>query len=60
MSKQRFTTRIDADVLAFAARLAADERRSVTAIMEIAVIEYGERRGLSLAPQQASDDEPPT
>ncbi len=46
MPKQRFTTRIDEEVLALAQRLADSERRSVTSLIEIAVLEYAQRRGL--------------
>lgn len=48
MSKKPFTTRLDTEVLALAQRLAESERRSVTAMIELALIEYAERRGLSL------------
>ena len=44
MAKKSFTTRLDEDVLALAQRLAEEERRSVTAILELAVIEYGAKR----------------
>jgi hypothetical protein len=42
--KKPFTTRIDEGVLAVAQRLADAERRSVTSMIEVAVLEY-ERRG---------------
>jgi predicted transcriptional regulator len=45
MSKKPFTTRIDEEVLALAQRLADAERRSVTSLIEVAVLEYGARRG---------------
>ncbi|RWH58163.1 MAG: ribbon-helix-helix protein, CopG family [Mesorhizobium sp.] len=46
MPKKPFTTRLDPSVLALAEQLAAAERRSVTAVIELALIEYAERRGL--------------
>jgi len=46
MSKKPFTTRIDEDVLALAQRLADDERRSVTSLIEVAVLEYAANRRL--------------
>lgn len=48
MAKKPFNTRLDGDVVALAQRLAASERRSVTAIIELAVMEYAERRGVEL------------
>ncbi|WP_408903841.1 ribbon-helix-helix protein, CopG family [Rhodopila sp.] len=42
MVKKPFTTRIDEDVLLLAQKLAAAERRSVTALIEIAILEYAE------------------
>jgi len=47
MGKKPFTTRMDEEVLALAQRIAADERRSVTSLIEIAVLEYSARRGVS-------------
>lgn len=44
MTKKPFTTRLDRAVLALAQQLAKSERRSVTAIIELALIEYAERR----------------
>lgn len=46
MPKKAFTTRLDADVLALAQRLAEAERRSVTSVLEVALIEYARARGL--------------
>ncbi|MER8512945.1 hypothetical protein NKH47_08325 [Mesorhizobium sp. M1060] len=46
MTKKPFTTRLDPSVLALAEQLAVTERRSVTAVIELALIEYAERRGL--------------
>jgi hypothetical protein len=48
MGKKPFTTRIDEAVMELAQRMADAERRSVTALIEIAVIEYAERRGEAL------------
>jgi hypothetical protein len=45
MSKKPFTTRIDEAVLALAHRLANAERRSITSLIEVAILEYGERHG---------------
>ena len=45
MGKKPFTTRIDEEVLALAQRLADVERRSVTSLIEVAVLEYASRRG---------------
>ena len=45
-TKKPFTTRLDPSVLAMAEQLAAVERRSVTSVIELALIEYAERRGL--------------
>ncbi|TIQ03827.1 ribbon-helix-helix protein, CopG family [Mesorhizobium sp.] len=46
MPKKPFTTRLDPSVLALAEQLAATERRSVTAVIELALIEYAERHGV--------------
>jgi hypothetical protein len=46
MSKKPFTTRLDPAILALAQKLAEVERRSITAVIEVALIEYAERRGL--------------
>ncbi len=55
MGKRPFTTRIDEAVMELAQRMAKAERRSVTALIEIAVIEYAERRpeSLSVSPSEA-------
>ena len=45
MVKKPFTTRIDDEVLVLAQRLADAERRSVTSLIEVAILEYAERRG---------------
>ncbi|TPL38879.1 toxin-antitoxin system HicB family antitoxin [Mesorhizobium sp. B2-4-6] len=52
--KKPFTTRLDPSVLALAERIADTERRSVTAVIEIALIEYAERRGIKKP--EVSDD----
>ena len=49
MAKKPWSTRLDEEVLALAQRVADAERRSVTAVFEVAVIEYAERRGIRLA-----------
>lgn len=46
MTKKPFTTRLDPAVLELAQQLAVAERRSITAILEVALIEYAERRGI--------------
>ena len=57
MGKKPFTTRIDEEVLAVAQRLAVTERRSVTSLIEVAVLEYGARHGVRPPPR---DDTPPS
>jgi hypothetical protein len=42
MAKKPFTTRLDEAALALAQRLAAAERRSVTSIIELAILQYAE------------------
>lgn len=49
MTKKPFTTRLDPSVLALAQQLAKTERRSVTSVMELALIEYAERRGIKIS-----------
>lgn len=44
MSKKPFTTRIDPELLELAKKIAKAERRSVTAIIELAIIEYAAKR----------------
>jgi predicted transcriptional regulator len=44
MSKHFFTMRLDDEVLEVAQRLAADERRSVTAVIEVAVLAYQKKQ----------------
>jgi hypothetical protein len=46
MVKKPFTTRVDEEVLAVAQRLADAERRSVTSLIEVAVLEYAARHGV--------------
>lgn len=48
MTKKPFTTRLDPEVLSLAQKLADLDRRSVTAIIEVALIEYAERRGMAV------------
>ena len=47
MVKQRFTTRFDDSVLALAERVADAERRSVTSVFEVALLDYAERKGIA-------------
>ncbi|MFD9901278.1 hypothetical protein [Mesorhizobium sp. NPDC059025] len=46
MTKKPFTTRLDPAILELAQKLAEIDRRSITAVIEIALIEYAERRGI--------------
>jgi predicted transcriptional regulator len=46
MVKKPFTTRIDDKVLELAQQLADVERRSVTSLIEVAILEYSERHPL--------------
>jgi hypothetical protein len=47
MVKKPFTTRLDEHVLALAQRIAEAERRSVTSVIEIAVLDYAAKVGVS-------------
>ncbi|MER8555033.1 hypothetical protein NKH37_23070 [Mesorhizobium sp. M1217] len=49
MTKKPFTTRLDPPVLVLAQQLAEAERRSVTSVIELALIEYAERRGIKIS-----------
>ncbi|QNT79290.1 hypothetical protein [Entomobacter blattae] len=40
MAKKPFTTRLDEEVLRAATKIAEKERRSITSVIEIAVLEY--------------------
>jgi hypothetical protein len=70
MSKAPFTTRIDEDVLALAKKLADAERRSATSLIELAILEYAEHRGVRLtshrergmgaAPSESANEAPPS
>jgi hypothetical protein len=51
MGKKPFTTRMDEEVMMLAQRLAILERRSVTSLIEISVLEYAARRGVIPQPQ---------
>ena len=53
MAKKSFTTRLDEHVLELAQRIAQAERRSVTSLIEVAVLEYAQRRGIAPAAMQA-------
>lgn len=57
MTKKPFTTRLDDDVLAKAQQVAKAERRSVTALIELALVEYFERHGFTAASPAPSQDE---
>ncbi|MEI8395370.1 MAG: hypothetical protein WCF85_11585 [Rhodospirillaceae bacterium] len=52
-AKKPFTTRLDSDVLSLAQRIAEQERRSVTSVIEVAILEYAERRGIKTEPASA-------
>lgn len=58
MSKKPFTTRMDEEVLAVAQRLADVERRSVTSLIEIAVLAYAAARGALAPPQVGTPVQP--
>jgi hypothetical protein len=47
MVKKPFTTRLDEHVLALAQRIAKAERRSVTSVIEIALLDYAAKVGVS-------------
>jgi predicted transcriptional regulator len=55
MTKKPFTTRLDEQVLELAHRLAKADRRSVTTIIELAVLEYADRRGVK--PASVAEDQ---
>jgi hypothetical protein len=46
MAKKAFTTRLDEGVLEVAQRLAEQDRRSVTSVIEVAVLELGRAKGI--------------
>ncbi|MFK4822880.1 ribbon-helix-helix protein, CopG family [Ochrobactrum quorumnocens] len=46
MTKKPFTTRLDPEVLELAQQLAKSERRSITAIIELALMEYAQNHPL--------------
>lgn len=48
MVKVPFNTRMDADVIALAKKVAKRERRSVTNVFEFALTDYAERHGIML------------
>jgi hypothetical protein len=58
MGKKPFTTRIDDEVLALAQQLADAERRSVTSLIEVAVLEYAARRGAPASHHDKSGGRP--
>jgi hypothetical protein len=47
MVKKPFTTRLDEHVLALAQRIADAERRSVTSVIEVALLEYAAKVGIT-------------
>lgn len=49
MTKKPFTTRLDPAILGLAQHIAAIERRSVTSVIEIALVEYGARHGFNVS-----------
>jgi len=57
MSKKPFTTRLDEEILGLAQRLAEADRRSVTTVIELALLEYAEKRGLKPASAASSKEE---
>jgi hypothetical protein len=59
MAKKPFTTRIDDAVLVLAQRVAEIERRSVTSVIEVALLEYAERHGFEAARQQPAEARAP-
>ena len=54
MTKKPFTTRLDEEILELAHRLAEADRRSVTMVIELAVLEYADRRGMK--PESVTKD----
>jgi hypothetical protein len=48
MTKAPFTTRIDEDIRALAEKVAESERRSLTSLIEVALLEYCKKRGYAL------------
>lgn len=55
MVKQSFTTRIDPAIRALAERVAVAERRSLTSIIELSILEYAAKRGFR--PDKEATDE---
>ena len=56
MTKKPFTTRIDEAVLALAQRVADAERRSVTSVFEVALIDYAARKGMTPSTPTEADE----
>ncbi len=52
MVKKPFTTRLDDKVLDLAQRVAEAERRSVTSVIEMAIIAYAAERGHAISTVQ--------
>jgi len=55
MAKKSFTTRLDESVLATAQRVAEAERRSVTSVIEIAVLKYANTLGINTDDQEDAE-----
>ena len=56
MAKKSFTTRFDVAVLALAEQVAAAERRSITSVFEMALLDYAGRKGIApLTPTEAEE-----
>ncbi len=61
MAKKAFTTRLDEAILVLAQRVAEAERRSITSVLEVAVIEYAVKQGFALqTPEPDDGPTPPT
>jgi len=56
MAKKPFTTRLDEEVVAVARKIAEIDRRSITSVLEIALLEYAERREIIC--RENSNDSP--
>jgi hypothetical protein len=50
MVKKPFTTRLDEHVLILAQRIAEAERRSVTSVIEVALLDYAAKLGIPREP----------
>ena len=54
MAKKSWTTRMDDAVLELAGQIAERERRSITSLIEVLIIERGQQLGLQPMPEQPS------